>query len=260
MFKPNTVGSDQKFQTELDGLMSTHIQSTCHVVPRIDIVDLSTLIARLKRRKADGLDGIVSEYIIYGGDQLCVHLCMLFSSLLAHSFVPNDFCTGIIVSLLKSKHDDATGLDMYRGITLSAVLSKLFEMVLLHLFEEFLVSDDLQFGFIKNSSCLHALFAFSESVKYFTRNGTKVYSAFLDASKAFDKVLHNGLFVKMLCRNVPICLVLLLRSWYGQLQCTVRWQNNFGECFPVLCGVRQLRWRSISVLVCIIRRRSYWQS
>ena len=33
---------------------------------------------------------------------------------------------------------------MYRGITLSPVLSKLFEMVLLHLFEEFLVSDDLQ--------------------------------------------------------------------------------------------------------------------
>ena len=48
---------------------------------------------------------------------------------------------------------------------------------------------------------------------------TKVYSAFLDASKAFDKVLHNGLFVKMLRRNVPVCLVRLLRSWYGQLQC-----------------------------------------
>jgi len=106
-------------------------------------------------------------------------------------------------------------------------------MVLLHLFEEFLVSDNLQFGFKKNSSCPHALFAFSESVKYFTSNGTKVYSAFLDASKAFDKVLHNGPFIKMLRRNVPVCLVLLLPSWYGQLQCTVRWQNNFGECFPV---------------------------
>ena len=54
--------------------------------------------------------------------------------------------------LLKSKHGDATRLDMYRGITLSPVLSKLFEMVLLHPFEESLVSDDLQFGFKKNSS------------------------------------------------------------------------------------------------------------
>ena len=42
---------------------------------------------------------------------------------------------------------DATQLDMYRGITFSPVLSKLSEMVLLNLFEEFLVSDDLKFGF-----------------------------------------------------------------------------------------------------------------
>jgi len=28
-------------------------------------------------------------------------------------------------------------------------------------------------------------------------NGCKVYSAFLDASKAFDKVLHNGLYKKL---------------------------------------------------------------
>ena len=65
-------------------------------------------------------------------------------------------------------------MDMYRGIMLSPMLSKLFEMVLLHLFQEFLVSDNLQFGFKKNSSCSHALFAFIESVKYFTSNGTKV--------------------------------------------------------------------------------------
>jgi len=33
--------------------------------------------------------------------------------------------------------------------------------------------------------------------------------------------------------------VLLLRGWYSQLQCVVRWQNNYGGSFPVLCGVRQ---------------------
>jgi len=96
VFKPNTVGSDEKFQTELDSLMSMYMQSTCHAAHRIDIVDLSTLIIRLKRHKAAGLDGIVSEHIINGGDQLYVHVCMLFNALLAHSFVPSDFCTGIL--------------------------------------------------------------------------------------------------------------------------------------------------------------------
>jgi len=49
--------------------------------------------------------------------------------------------------LLKDKHGDATKIDMYRGITLSCVVSKLFESVLVVLFEVSLNSDDLQFGF-----------------------------------------------------------------------------------------------------------------
>jgi len=43
----------------------------------------------------------------------------------------NDFRLGIIRPLLKCKHGDQTCLDMYRGITLNPVLSKLFEAVLL---------------------------------------------------------------------------------------------------------------------------------
>ena len=75
-----------------------------------------------------------------------------------HSFVPIEFCNGIIVPLLKCKPGDASQLDMYRGITLSSVLSKLFESVLLDLFGLFLTSSDLQFGFKKNLGCSHALF------------------------------------------------------------------------------------------------------
>jgi len=35
------------------------------------------------------------------------------------------------------------------------------------------------------------MFTFSESVRYFNKYGIKVYCAFLDVSKAFDKVLIN---------------------------------------------------------------------
>ena len=76
-------------------------------------------------------------------------------------------------------------LDMYRRLT------KLFESVLLEMFDGVLSSDDLQFGFKKNG-CNDALFAFNETVRYFTRSGCKVYSAFLDASKAFDSVTYRS--------------------------------------------------------------------
>ena len=70
-------------------------------------------------------------------------------------------------------------------------------------------------------------------------HGCKVYSAFLDASKAFDKVLHNGLYKKLKDRKAPLCFVLLLINGYGQLHCAVRWNGFLGEWFPILCGVRQ---------------------
>ena len=41
-----------------------------------------------------------------------------------------------------------------------------------------------------------------------------MHCAFLDASKAFDKVLHNGLFVKLLKRNVSVAFVQIIRNWY----------------------------------------------
>ena len=112
---------------------------------------------------------------------------------------------------------------MYRGITLTPVLSKLFESVLLRLFGDHLYSDDLQFGFKKETGCTHALFTFTESVKHLTKNGSKVHCAFLDASKAFDKVLLNGLFVKMINRGAPLVFVRILMASYSELQCAVMW-------------------------------------
>jgi len=67
--------------------------------------------------------------------------------MLRRCFVPSNFCFGMIMPLLKDKHGDATKIDMYRGITSSRVVSKLFQSVLVVLFEDSLNSDDLQFGF-----------------------------------------------------------------------------------------------------------------
>ena len=71
------------------------------------------------------------------------------------------------------------------------------------------------------------------------KNGGQVHCAALDATKAFDKVLHYGLFHKMLCKGVPAIFVKLLVYWYTHLMSAVIWNFALGECFKVLCGVRQ---------------------
>ena len=127
----------------------------CFAFISVDL--LRGCIDNLKLHKAAGHDGITVEHIVYGGNDLVVHVCLLFNSMLRHSFVPSDFRFGLIRPVLKDKHGDITSTDMYRPITITPVMSKLFELVLLQLYGDFLTSDNLQFGFKKETGCSHAL-------------------------------------------------------------------------------------------------------
>ena len=62
---------------------------------------------------------------------------------------------------------------------------------------------------------------------------------FLDASKAFDRVDHHALFLKLLRRNLPPVVVRLLLFWYRQQSVQIRWQSSLSQPFGVFNGVRQ---------------------
>ena len=51
--------------------------------------------------------------------------------------------------------------------------------------------------------------------------------------------MHSGLFIKLLERNIPKCLLDILITWYDGLQCRVKWDGHFGTWFTVCAGVRQ---------------------
>ena len=72
---------------------------------------------------------------------------------------------------MKNTEGDKIKSDNYRGITLSPVLSKIFESVLLMLFGDQLSSDKLglQFGFKSQSSCNHAIFTLRTVTDHYKR-------------------------------------------------------------------------------------------
>jgi len=92
---------------------------------------------------------------------------------------------------------------------------------------------------LKHSGCCHALFTFKNVTKYFIKKGSKVYCAFLDSSKAFDKVLHNGLFVKLLKKGMSVRFVRIFQNWYSKLCAAIQWNGVTGKVFVIHCGVRQ---------------------
>ena len=85
----------------------------------------------------------------------------------------------------------------------------------------------------------HALYCLKETISYYTERNSNVYCSFLDATKAFDRLVHSGLFSKLLSRNVPLIFLDLIMNWYDQLQCRVRWGECHSTWFRVTAGVRQ---------------------
>ena len=67
-------------------------------------------------------------------------------------------------------------------------------IVVLDRFHDQLCVSDLQFWFRSKRSSDQCTMVLKETIAYYTHNGSPVYSVFLDATKAFDRVNYCKLF------------------------------------------------------------------
>ena len=132
----------------------------------------------------------------------------------------------IIVPLVKNKCGNLADKNNYRPIALSSIASKVFEHVILCRLEEYLWTNDNQFVFKPSHSTDLCVYALTEFIEFFKSRSTSISVAFLDASKAFDKISHWTLLKKMIDRDVPIYLVKILCYWYQHQEMIVQW----GSC------------------------------
>ena len=103
----------------------------------------------------------------------------------------------------------------------------------------YLWTNDNQFGFKSGHSTDQCVYALSEFIEYYKSRSTSIFVAFLDASKAFDKINHWVLFKKLINKHVPLYLVKILCFWYQQQSMYVRWGSTISTKFKVTNGVRQ---------------------
>ena len=146
--------------------------------------------------------------------------------MLQHSYIPHMLLRGNISPLVKDRDGDMSASSNYRPITLSSIFIQMFEILQKAKFEYFLPSSDLQFAFKPKSSTSHAIFTLKKTVDFFINNKSRVYLAFLDCSKAFDRISHWGLFIKLIRRNVPLCFLLSVMHLYRNISCTVKLKTS----------------------------------
>jgi len=119
------------------------------------------------------------------------------------------------------------------------VVSKIFEHAVLIRFVDYFSKSDHQFGFKKNLSCSHAIYCVRSAIEHYIDNKSTVNICTVDLSKAFDKINHIILFIKLMDRKLPIQLLNLFVLWFGISETCVRWGSCDSPFFKLIAGVRQ---------------------
>jgi hypothetical protein len=204
----------------------------------VELVDFA--MNELHAGKAAGLDQLQTEHLINSHPILYKILSLLFNLILQLGVVPSEFGQGLLIPI--PKDSGARGIlkvSQFRGITISPVISKVFEHCILKLFKTYLYSSDRQFDFKKKIGCNHAIFTVRKTIDYFVENGSTVNMCCLDVASAFDRVNYRGLFLKLLDRGVLMNLINVLNDWYCKSECMVKWGNCISKAFSLTAGVRQ---------------------
>ena len=142
----------------------------------------------------NGSDSLTPEHLKHCDSIFQNWLCQLFNHLLRLEQIPSVFKHGVIIPVYKGKGKYPLSVKSFHGITLSAVISKTFEFVLLERIAPFIEDSSrpqlTQSAYRKNVSRVDVNFASQEAVRFFTADGDHVYSSFYDFQCAFDTIKY----------------------------------------------------------------------
>jgi len=195
----------------------------------IDTELVSRIVLDLKRGKAAGFDGLSAEHLLFSHPIGLLHLVLtkLFQLIMSYRYVPDGFRYSYIVPLpkLKDCRNNSMTCDDFRGIAISPFLSKVFEYCLLDRFGNVFKSADNQYGFKNGIGCNYAIYTARKIVDKFISLGCTANLCALDFSKAFDKVNHHALFIKLMKWHIPNELLELFENWFTNCHSCIKWVN-----------------------------------
>ena len=121
-----------------------------------DIQMIDSAVSGMSNGKAAGLDGLSAEHLKYSHPIVITILCKLFNLFVHTCYLPSSFGTSYTVPV--PKQAISLSVNDFRGISISPVISKIFEHAVLVRFADYFTTSDHQFGFKKNLSCSHAIY------------------------------------------------------------------------------------------------------
>ena len=195
-------------------------------------------ISKMKSGKAAGPSGIVVEMIKAAGDTGATMIRDLATAIIRDGKVPTDWEESFIVCLYKGK-GDALDRGNYRGLKLTEQAMKILERIVDGLIRQVVSIDDSQFGFVPGRGTTDAIFVVRLLQEKYLAVNKRLYMAFVDLEKAFDRVPRKVIWWALRKLGVEEWIVQLVQGMYANARSRVRVGEGFSKEFEVKVGVHQ---------------------
>ena len=231
LFHNNKVVTDFKEKAELFNSFFAKqcslIKNASKLTPRLHVLtdkllstvkfvntDILKIIQNLNPNKAHGHDKISIRMLKICGNSLRRPLELIFNDCLVNGIFPSVWKKRNIVPV--HKKNDKQRLNNYQPISLLPICSKIFERLIFNEMFGFLIENDLisqhKSGFKRGDPCINQLLSITHEI-YQSFDGFDVHKVFLDISKAFDKVWHDGIIFKLKQNGISGNLLNLLSNF-----------------------------------------------
>ena len=204
--------------------------------------DISYALQCLKNNKCHGSDLILNEFLKHAEGKMIDIFVHLFNIILNTGFIPEDWTIGILRPIYKNK-GSRSDPNNYRGISILSCFSKLFTSVLNTriklFFEENEILGNEQAAFRNNFSTTDHLFSLYMIIDLLLAKKKRLYVAFLDFEKAFDKINWAFLWQKLISSNVSGKILTVIKNMYYTAKSCVIVDDEKSDFYRMSVGIRQ---------------------
>ena len=210
--------------------------------PPFTRTDVLFTIAASNPKKAPGPDGISTKALQLMPDPIITYFHRILDSAYRCGHFPTTWKEAHTVMIPKPGKSLTNPLS-YRPISLLNAMSKIYEKLLLHIFQNHSSTHNIaipqQAGFTSQTSTTHQLARLTNHIHQGFKTRKLTVAAFLDVERAFDRVWHEGLLYKLIALEFPHNLILSMQSFLKNRTFKIKVHNSLSPPGTIAAGVPQ---------------------
>ena len=229
----------KRVKTEVDNAVN---ETSLEDIDKVTNEVVKKAAFKLKAGKSDPSYSFSSDCFKNGSENLFVKLGELIRGFLIHSHVTLELLISTLVPIVKDPLASINISENYRSVCISSLTIKLLDWIVIIVGGEALGLSELQFAYQANCSTTQCTWAALETIDYFMKRGSEVFTIATDMSKAFDLALHSKMFYKMFEAKLAPVYIRLLIFIYRNQAANVLWDSSKrSENFTIRNGTGQGR-------------------